>query len=150
MNMPVAGIDYIGITTPFYCTDKGKFLLHRRSTKCRDEVGVWDAGGGKLEFGQTLEESVLREVHEEYGCEGVILEKLPPYTLLREHNGMKTHWVAIPYLIRVDSAHVTNNDPEKIDEIGWFDLDSLPSPLHTGMRHALKTYRILFEKYASR
>jgi len=28
----ISGIDYIGITTPFYCNDgKGNFLFHKRS-----------------------------------------------------------------------------------------------------------------------
>lgn len=145
-----AGIDYIGITTPFYCVDeKGLFLLHKRSKNCRDEIGVWDAGGGQLEFGQTLEESVLREVAEEYGARGQILEKLPPYTLLRKHDGVKTHWVAIPYLIRVKHDEVKNNDPGKIDEIGWFALDHLPSPLHPGMKHAIQNCAVYFRKYAS-
>ncbi len=141
----IAGIDYIGITTPFYCTDdKGNFLLHKRSKNCRDEIGVWDAGGGKLEFGQTLEENVIREVEEEYGCKGTILKQLPPYTLLRTHKEIKTHWVAVPFLIKVNPKQVTNNNPEKIDEIRWFTLTTLPSPLHTGFQIALKKYRQLF------
>lgn len=141
-----AGINYIGITTPFYCTDgKGNFLLHKRSKNCRDEIGVWDAGGGQLEFGQTPVESVLREVKEEYGCKGTILTQMAPYTLLRTHKGIKTHWIAVPYVILVNTNEVKNNDPEKIDEIGWFKLNNLPTPLHSGMKHAMNnlvSYRL--------
>ena len=50
------GIDYIGVSTPFYCHDgQGNFLFHKRSQKCRDEQGRWDTGSGKLEFGLTVE-----------------------------------------------------------------------------------------------
>ena len=36
------GVDYIGITTPFYCNDSnGLFLLHKRSKNCRDEHGFF-------------------------------------------------------------------------------------------------------------
>ena len=53
------GIDYIGVSTPFYCHDgQGNFLFHKRSQKCRDEQGRWDTGSGKLEFGLTVEENV--------------------------------------------------------------------------------------------
>jgi hypothetical protein len=34
----------------------------------------------------------------------------------------------------VDPTKVKNNEPEKIDEIGWFSLDKLPSPLHSQTR----------------
>lgn len=85
-----AGIDYIGITTPFYCNDgKGKFLFHKRSKNCRDEQGAWDPGGGQLEFGQSLENSVLREVIEEYGCAGEIQGLLPAHSIFRTSNGKK-------------------------------------------------------------
>ncbi|MFA5136176.1 MAG: NUDIX hydrolase [Patescibacteria group bacterium] len=145
MRMQEPGIDFIGITTPFYCTDgKGKFLLHKRSSKCRDDVGVWDCGGGKLEFGQTLEENVLREVKEEYGCSAVILKNLLSYTLFRVYEGKKTHWIAFPFLILVNPMKVKNNDPEKIDKIGWFTVSSFPQPLHIGVETALKKYISVF------
>jgi 8-oxo-dGTP diphosphatase len=143
-----AGIDYIGITTPFYCNDgKGNFLLHKRSKNCRDEQGRWDPGGGQVEIGQSLEESVLREVEEEYGVKGQIQEQMPPQTILRTHEGKQTHWLAIPFFIKVNPKKVKNNDPDKIDEMGWFRLNKLPTPLHTGFQYALKKFPKHFKKY---
>jgi len=143
------GIDYIAVATPFYCTDgKGSWLLHKRSKNCRDEQGVWDFGSGKLEFSQTLEESVLREVRDKYGCARKILEKLPAFSHLREQNGMKTHWVAVPFIVKVSSTEVMNGDPEKIDEIKWFTSESLPSPLHSGITAAFEKYKEMFKKYS--
>lgn len=146
------GIDYIGITASFYCMDgKGKMLFHKRSKNCRDEQGRWDAGGGKLEFGETPVECVLREVKEEYGCNGKIVEQLPAISVFRKQNGQKTHWLALPFILLVDPKEVKNNDPEKIDAIAWFDLDHLPKPLHTGFEnYILKTEKIRYlEKYLS-
>jgi ADP-ribose pyrophosphatase YjhB (NUDIX family) len=143
-----AGVDYVGITTPFFCNDgKGHFLLHKRSLKCRDEHGNWDPGGGQLEFGETPEQSVLREVKEEYGCTGIIQEFLPPHSIFRLQNSTKTHWLALPFFVLVDKDHVKNNDPKKIDEIGWFTLDILPHPLHSGFKKTLKRFKRHFEKY---
>lgn len=145
-----AGIDYVGITTGFYCNDgKGNFLLHKRSKKCRDEQGMWDPGGGQLEVGQTLEENVLREVREEYGCAGRILKQLPPMTIFRTLNGIKTHWLGIPFFILVDPKKVRNNDPEKIDVLGWFALDNFPQPLHSGFQQAFNKHKKVFEKYCT-
>lgn len=142
------GIDYIGVSTPFYCNDgKGNFLLHRRSKKCRDEEGHWDTGSGQLDFGLTPEENVLKEVEEEYGIKGTIQEKLPAHSIFRIHKGKKTHWLAIPFFIKVDPKKVKINEPEKIDILGWFKLNKLPRPLHTGFVYTFKTYRKYFQKY---
>lgn len=142
------GIDYIGITTPFYCNDgKGNFLLHKRSDKCRDEHGTWDAGSGQLEYGLTPEENVLKEVFEEYGCNGEIQERLPAHSIFREQDGKKTHWLATPFFVKVNPIEAKNNEPEKIEEIGWFSLNDLPEPLHIGFNFTLNNYKEYFLKY---
>lgn len=148
----IPGIDFIGITTSFYCIDEdGKLLLHKRSDKCRDEVGRWDTGGGKLDFWETPQECVLREVQEEYGCRGKIIKQLSPISVVRDHEGKKTHWLSIPFIIRVKHAEVKNNEPEKMLDIGWFTLSTLPTPLHSGFEnYILKTERRKhLEKYIS-
>lgn len=142
------GIDYVGITTVFFCHDgKGNFLFHKRSNKCRDEHGRWDLGSGKLEHGLTLRENVLKEVLEEYGCEGVIQEELPPLDIFREHNGNKTHWLAVPFFILVNPNEAKNNEPDKMEEIGWFKLGEFPAPLHQGFEMQFEALKDYFEKY---
>ena len=142
------GKDYVGVSTLFFCTDgNGNFVMAKRGPNSRDEQGRWETGGGQLEFNSTLEENVLRELREEYGCSGEILEQLPPFEVFREQSGSKTHWVGIPYIIKVDPAEVINNEPESIDEIGWFTFDNLPRPLHSQFERAMVQYKDYFEKY---
>src|SRR3989344_1044921 len=147
MEMKI-GYDYVGITTPFYCIDgKGNILLHKRGAQCRDEQGKWDAGGGKLEFDLSLKENVLQEVMEEYGCIGEIVDSLPVQDLFRTFDGVKTHWLALPFFIKVNPDEAKNNEPHKIDEIGWFNLGNFPKPLHFGFEKALEQYKDYFNKY---
>jgi len=142
------GVDYIGITTPFYCNDgDGLFLFHKRSKNCRDEQGKWDAGSGQLERGLTPEANVLKEVGEEYDCKGEIQGSIPVHSIFRDLNGQKTHWLAVPFFIKVDSKEVKNNEPDKIDEIRWFSLDRLPIPLHSGFSFTFNNFRSYFDKY---
>jgi 8-oxo-dGTP pyrophosphatase MutT (NUDIX family) len=142
------GIDYIGVSIVFICHDgSGRFLLLKRSKNSRDEQGTWEFGGGKLEFGKNLEEDVLREVAEEYGCDGKIEEQLPALSLLREHEGARTHWVITPFVVKVDPKEVKLNEPHKHDEIGWFSLDDLPKPLHSGVQSYIGKFRKLLQKY---
>lgn len=147
-NQPKIGHDYIGVTTAFYCHDgKGNILMHKRSTECRDEHGRWDSGSGKLDFGVSLEENVLREVFEEYGCKGEIDEQAPAHDFFREKDGKKIHWVVVPFVIKVNPDEVKNGEPHKIEELGWFSVKNLPQPLHTGFDYTFHKYQEIFAKY---
>lgn len=128
------GVDHIGVVCIFVCHDgKGNVLLQRRSANCRDEQGAWDCGGGKLEFGEDFEGAVRREVREEYGAEAHDVVFCGAHNVLRQHNGAPTHWVALTFAARVDPAQVRIGEPDKVDAIGWFTLDALPSPLHSAI-----------------
>lgn len=143
-----SGFDYIGISTPFYCHDEyGNILLHQRSTNCRDEQGFWDCGGGKLEYGLTLEQNVLKEIKEEYGCDGIINQQLPAHSLIRTINNQKTHWLIISFVVRVNPKYVVNNDPKKITQIKWFKFNNLPKPLHSGFVYSINKYQQLLKPF---
>lgn len=126
------GFDYIGVTVVFYCYDKqGRLLLHKRSNKCRDEIGRWDAGGGAMKFGETFEQAVRREVKEELCVDIKKLTFAGINNVIRKHNGKKTHWIAILFTCLIEPDKVKNGDPRKITEIGWFKENKLPKPLHS-------------------
>ncbi|OGH13605.1 MAG: hypothetical protein A2687_05585 [Candidatus Levybacteria bacterium RIFCSPHIGHO2_01_FULL_38_26] len=129
------GVDYIGVTTVFYCHDgKRNILLQKRSKNCQDEIGRWDCGGGSMKFGETFEECLIRELKEEYGCEPIEFHYAATNNVLRKHNGRKTHWIALLYAVLVDPEKVKLSDPDKMEKIGWFPFDALPSPLHSKFR----------------
>lgn len=145
------GIDYVGITTPFYCNDgNGNFLLHKRGESARDEKGRWDFGSGQLDYGEEVEMGVLREVKEEWGVDGQIQEQIPAHSLLRDNEGVSTHWLAIPFFVEVDIDEAKIMEPHKFTEMGVFDLDHLPQPLHTGVKITMSRYPQYFDKYKKR
>jgi ADP-ribose pyrophosphatase YjhB (NUDIX family) len=133
------GVDYIGVTVTFVIHDgDGNFLLQKRSKNTRDEQGRWDVGGGALEFGEDWNEAVMREVKEELGVKPIEIKFLEAFNALRKHEGIDTHWVALVHAVRVDPQKVRINEPHKIDEIDWFTLDNLPSPLHSKIDESLR------------
>lgn len=135
------GEDYIGVTASFFCHDgEGNYVLQKRSTNCRDEHGRWDCGGGGVELGDTIEQTLRKEIREEYGVEVGDVEFLGVRDVHREHEGRKTHWVSIDHRVLVDRSKVHNGEPHKFEEIGWFTLDELPEPLHSMLPLALEKY----------
>lgn len=135
------GLDYTGVTIVYLCHDgKGNILLNKRSINCRDEHGTWDPGGGGLEFGDTVEDTLKKEIHEEYCTEVLGYEFLGYRDVHREHEGKKTHWIALDFKVLIDRNKVKNGEPHKFDFVEWFDLDKLPSPLHSQFPYFLTKY----------
>lgn len=127
------GISFTGITTVFFCHDgNGKLLLQKRSKNTRDEHGRWDPGGGGVRHGESITDNLYREVEEEYGAKPLQADFLGYFDAFRESpDGQPTHWLAMCFAVKVDPSQVKINEPDKVDEIGWFELDKLPSPLHS-------------------
>jgi len=134
------GIDYIGVSCgAMIFNDKGELFLSKRSQNCKNERGHWETPGGSVEFGETLEQAVGREMIEEYGAEIEIIEQLPAANHLIPAESQ--HWVATTFLARFRPDQEPKiMEPDKCDKIGWFALDKLPRPLSIITKADLKEY----------
>jgi 8-oxo-dGTP diphosphatase len=112
----------------------GKVLLALRGRP--PEAGCWGILGGKVEFGELLTTTVVREVKEESGLDVRIVRLLCVTDHIVEAEG--AHWVSPAYLCEVVGGALERREPEAIPEIGWFALDSLPGPLTMTAQNALK------------
>ena len=57
----------LGVAVKGIIVREQKYLILKRSTKSSFDPGLWDLPGGKLEYGEKLEETLIREVKEETG-----------------------------------------------------------------------------------
>jgi ADP-ribose pyrophosphatase YjhB (NUDIX family) len=128
------------VSCVFVCHDGGgRVLLARRSAGARDEPGAWDCGAGAIEFGETFEEAVTREVTEEYATAPLSIDLRGVRNVLRDDP--RSHWVAVVFAVRLDPAAVRIGEPHKFDELGWFTAPGLPSPLHSQLPATLALAR---------
>ena len=143
MDTPMKkGVDYTGVCVVFFCHDgAGRFVMAKRKQTTRDEHGRWDIGGGGMEFDATIDETIRTEIREEYRTEVLEIVFLGYRDVHREHEGRKTHWIALDYKVRVDPTKVGNGEPHKFDAVDWFTLDALPSPTHSQFPHFLELYK---------
>lgn len=136
------GFDYTGVSIVYFCHDgKGRFLMAKRSKNCRDEHGKWDIGGGGLKFGDTVLETVKKEIKEEYCCDVLKQRFLGYRDVHRKHAGKKTHWIALDFKVLVDPKQVRNGEPHKFDQIRWFSLDAIPKGLHSQLGGFFQKYK---------
>lgn len=143
MDQPLKkGEDYTGVTVVYLCHDgRGNYLLNKRSNRTRDEHGTWDAGGGSLEFNDTVEGTLRKEIKEEYCTDVIAYEFLGFRDVHRVHEGRPTHWLALDFKVLVNREMVKNGEPHKFDEIGWFKLEEFPKPLHSQFPFFLEKYK---------
>ncbi len=134
------GLDYIGVAVGIMIfNDKGEVFLSKRSQQVKNERGHWENPGGSVEFGETLEQAVKREILEEYGTEIDVIEQWPA----TDHfiPAEKQHWVATTFLAKFKPGQQPKiMEPDKCEEIGWFKLDALPEPLSIITRLDLAYY----------
>lgn len=127
-NAMEQGKDYIGVGVgAFIMNPHGHVLLMKRGRLSKNEIGFWIIPGGSVHFGETLREAIIREVKEELGVEIELDGQLPAYDHLLPHE--KQHWVTNVFPAHITSGIPNIKEPGKCDEIGWFPLDKLPSPL---------------------
>jgi 8-oxo-dGTP diphosphatase len=123
------GVDYIGVAAgAMIFNADGELFLAKRSQSVKNERGHWETPGGSVEFGETLENAAKREILEEYGVEIEILDTFPAADHLIPNEAQ--HWVAVTFVAKLRPGMKPRiMEPTKCDAIGWFALDSLPSPL---------------------
>ena len=102
--------------------EDGKILLAKR--KGAHAQGFWGTVGGHVEFGESPVETTKREAKEELGIEIGNLKFASCLNLIKYGK----HYVDISFTAEIISGVPKIMEPEKIEEIGWFDLENLPSP----------------------
>ncbi len=135
------GIKYVGVAIVYFCHDgKGSFIMAKRSKKARDENGKWDIGGGGLDFDLSVEETIKKEIKEEYCTDVLSHDFLGFRDVFRTHKGKKTHWIALDFKVLVDRKKVTIGEPELFTDLDWFRLENLPDGVHSQFPAFIKKY----------
>ncbi|HEY4110748.1 NUDIX hydrolase [Puia sp.] len=98
--------------------EKYLFILRR---------GFWDLPKGKLDPGETIEHCAIREVMEETGIEGVIVEgplliTYHTYDESGKHILKETHWFK---MIAPKPGELTPQEEEQITELRWADKEGM-------------------------
>lgn len=116
------GVDCVGVGVGAVLINKDrKLFLAQRGKEAKNERGKWETPGGRLEFNESMAETVIREMREEYGIEVEIVDLLHTFDhIIPDEN---QHWVAISFLCKLVKGEPKIVEPHKCDGIGWFTLE---------------------------
>ncbi|HEY9584428.1 MAG TPA: NUDIX domain-containing protein [Candidatus Paceibacterota bacterium] len=115
---------------------KGKVLIGQRKGESSHAVGTWCFPGGKLEYGETLEKCVLREVKEECG----VKVKNIKFQCVANIKKYDKHHVLIGFTADWQSGEPKNLEPHKTADWQWVSLNNLPGPLFEASRLMIVSY----------
>lgn len=115
-----------------------RILMIRRCLSARVGAGIWELPGGKLEFGEHLEEALVREIQEETGLNASVDRLLYAVDFLTSPT---RHVVLLAYLCHADSDQVVLSE-EHID-YRWADIAQLEQLLDKDILADLKRYDVL-------
>ncbi|MDX3807389.1 NUDIX hydrolase [Bosea thiooxidans] len=100
-----------------------KVLLGLRARWKRAWPGYWDAIGGRVEPGETLDQALIRECREEIGLTPTHYELVLSETeRFPERNGAALHHI---YVVRAWEGGAAVNLVDEHDEIHWFSLEEM-------------------------
>jgi len=108
----------------------GKILLGMRhpdpdkADSAFRSAGEWCLPGGKIDFGETIEECAVREVLEETG----IIIKNPEVVSIHNCKNEHAHFLTAGVVAREWEGEAKVTEPDEIIKWEWFDIKNLPYP----------------------
>ena len=132
------GKDYIGVGCgAFILNNSNEVLLQQRNKE--PEKGYWSIPGGKLEWMETFEEAVKREIKEECDIDIKVVRLLG----ICDHivKSEDQHWVSPSFLCKIEKGEPKIMELNKHLDMKWFSLDNLPEKLTITTKDAVNSYR---------
>ncbi|MDO9231268.1 MAG: NUDIX domain-containing protein [bacterium] len=107
--------------------DKGEILFQKRvDPMIPDADGKWEFPGGRVEYGESPEDTVRRETIEEIGCEIELISMLPlvQSNIWGRADKKEQHVLVSCYKARLISGIPISTD-KKVSRVCWFAKDKI-------------------------
>jgi len=116
--------------------ESGRLLMARRINTGYGD-GMYSLVAGHVEAGERLTDALIREAREEAG---IVLEA-PDLTLAHTLHRPVEGRVDFFFTARRWAGEIEIKEPEKCDDLSWFELDRLPETTLPYIRHVMEQIR---------
>ena len=114
-----------------------KILLIKRNTI--PFKGYWALPGGRMDPGETVEQTIVREVKEETGLDVTIVRKVGEYVEKGVKDDVDYEYYPTCFVVKPIGGEIKKQESE-IQEINLFKLSELPKPLAFEHDQMIKDY----------
>lgn len=114
-----------------------KILLIKRNT--HPFIGFWALPGGRMDPGETIDQTVIREVKEETGLDVKIVRVVGEYVERGAREEIEYEYYPTCFVVTTVGGELKKQDSE-IQEMKLFSLDALPKPLAFEHEKMLEDY----------
>ena len=129
---------YTGKTSTAIVTyTDNKILLIKRNTI--PFKGYWALPGGRMDPGERVEQTIVREVKEETGLDVTIVRKVGEYIETGVKDDVEYEYYPTCFVVKPVGGEVKKQESE-IQEIKIFSLNELPKPLAFVHEEMIKDY----------
>jgi 8-oxo-dGTP diphosphatase len=114
-----------------------KILLIKRNTI--PFKGYWALPGGRMDPGEKVEQTIVREVKEETGLDVTIVRKVGEYVEKGVKDDVDYEYYPTCFVVKPVGGEIKKQESE-IQEIKLFNLNDLPKPLAFVHEEMIKDY----------
>ena len=114
-----------------------KILLIKRNTKPFKDY--WALPGGRMDPGEKIEQTVVREVKEETGLDVAIVSVVGDYVEKGVKDDIEYEYYPTCFIVKPVGGELRKQDSE-IQEIKLFSINDLPKPLAFVHEEMIKDY----------
>lgn len=114
---------------------KGDRILLEKRQGTTHGNGTWGAPSGHIDYGESPEQTAMRETREETGMSitDVKFRVITNDVFEAEH----THYITVWFDANYVSGELKVNSPQEESEVGWFSWNALPQPLFLPLQNLL-------------
>jgi len=114
-----------------------KILLIKRATV--PFKGYWALPGGRVDPGETVEQTIVREVREETGLTVAVVSKIGEYHEQGVQGGVEYDYYPACFLVKTVGGENKKQESE-VEEIKLFSLNEIPETLAFEHAQMIKDY----------
>ena len=111
-------------------------LIKRRTVPFRD---YWALPGGRVDPGETVEQTIVREVKEETGLDVAIVSKIGDYREQGVQDGVEYDYYPACFLVKTVGGEIKKQESE-IADIKFFSLSDMPKVMAFEHTQMIKDY----------